>query len=51
MKSPATQLALAALAAAALVALSLVYSRRLGAELLAQLEIAELERIPVLEEG
>lgn len=44
-----TQLALAGFAAAALVA-CLVYSRRLGEELLAALEIEELERIPVMAE-
>lgn len=40
---------LLALATIAVLALSLVYSRKLGAELLRQVEVDELERIPVQE--
>lgn len=41
---------LLAVATIALLALSFVYSRKLGDELLAQVEIEELERIPVTEQ-
>lgn len=41
------QLALLFAVAAGLLALNVLYSRQLGGDLLAQLEIEELERIPV----
>ena len=43
------QLALLFAAAGGLLALNVLYSRQLAGEILAQLEIEELERIPVLE--
>jgi hypothetical protein len=45
-----TQLALMGLATLGLLGISFAYSQRLGDELLAALEIQELERIPVLED-